>query len=60
MPDTPTAYLPLDPGRIDSLERAGLQYWCQELGCTEVELTEAISKVGEHVTAVREHLAARR
>lgn len=60
MPDALTPYQPLDPGRIDSLDSAGLQYWCKELACTEAELTEAISKVGEHVTAVREHLAARR
>ncbi len=60
MPDTLTAYLPLDPGRIDSLDSAALPYWCKELACTEAELTEAISEVGEHVTAVRDRLAARR
>ncbi|MCY7317931.1 MAG: DUF3606 domain-containing protein [Ramlibacter sp.] len=60
MPDALTPYQPPDPGRIDSLDNAGLQYWCKELACTEAKLTEAISKVGEHVTAVREHLAARR
>lgn len=60
MPDAPIPYQPLDPGRIDTLDGAGLAYWCKELACTEADLTEAISKVGEHVTAVREHLAARR
>ena len=58
MPDALTPYQPLDPGRIDSLDSAELQYWCKELACTEEELTEAISKVGEHIAAVREHLAA--
>lgn len=60
MPDASTPYQPLDPGRIDPLDSAGRKYWCKELSCTETELTEAISKVGEHVTAVRDHLAARR
>lgn len=60
MRDAVTHDQPLDPGRIESLDSAELQYWCKELACTQAELTEAISKVGEHVTAVREHLAARR
>lgn len=59
MPDAPAHYQPLDPGRIDPLDSAEMKYWCKELACTEAELTKAISKVGEHVTAVREHLAAR-
>jgi hypothetical protein len=60
MPDAPTHYRPLDPGRIDALDSVEVRYWCKEFACTEAELFEAISKVGEHVTAVREHLAARR
>lgn len=60
MPDVLNPNHPLDPGRIDLLDSAGLRYWCKELACTETELTEALSKVGDHVTAVREHLAARR
>ena len=60
MPDVPASYRPLDPGRIDTLDSIELRYWCKELGCTEAELTEAISKVGAHVSAVREHLEGRR
>ena len=60
MPDALTSHRPLDPGRIDSLDRDDLQYWSKELGCTEAELAEAISHVGEHVAAVRDHLAGRR
>ena len=59
MLDNPPRYKPLDPGRVDTLDRVELQYWCGELHCTEVELMDAVSKVGEHVTAVREHLALR-
>jgi hypothetical protein len=33
-----------------------LQYWCKQLRCTEAKLREAISKVGNHVTAVRAYL----
>ena len=58
MPSDLSEFQPLDPGRIleeDSLE---LQYWCKELRCTEAKLRDAISKVGNHVAAVREHLAS--
>ncbi len=58
MPDDLRDFQPLDPGRIleeDSLE---LKYWCKELRCTEAKLRDAISKVGNHVAAVREHLAS--
>jgi hypothetical protein len=37
-----------------------LRYWCRELHCTEAELKDAVFKVGEHITAVREQLAARK
>ena len=59
MPDDLSNFQPLDPGRIleeDSLE---LQYWCKQFRCTEAKLRDAISKVGNHVAAVREHLAPR-
>jgi len=57
MPSDLSEFQPLDPGRIleeDSLE---LQYWCKELRCTEAKLRETLAKVGNHVAAVREHLA---
>lgn len=50
---------PLDPGRIHSMDPLELAYWCKEFRCTEAELTEAVAKVGEHVTAVRQYLADR-
>ena len=52
-------FKPLDPGRIYAMDPVELQYWCGELHCTEAELQDAVSKVGEHVTAVREQLASR-
>ena len=60
MTDPLTHYKALDPGRVDILDQVELQYWCRELHCNEVELLEAVSKVGEHIAAVREHLASRR
>ena len=60
MHDLPTNYKPLDPGRVDTIDRVEMQYWSKELHCSEAELTDAVSKVGEHITAVREYLASRR
>lgn len=59
MIDPLTHYKPLDPGRVDTLDRVEMQYWSRELHCTEAELTQAVSKVGEHVASVREYLAKR-
>ena len=57
MSDTMSHFKPLDPGRIDPIDRVELEYWCKELHCTQAQLSEAMSKVGEHITAVREYLA---
>ncbi len=59
MPDDPTPYKPSDPGRVDILNPVEVRYWSGELKCTEAEVTRAVSKVGSHVTAVREYLASR-
>ncbi len=59
MPDRQGDFEPLDPGRVNTMDPAELHYWCKELRCTEAELKDAVSKVGEHVTAVREQLASR-
>ena len=60
MTDDLTPYKPLDPGRVEILTQIELQYWSRELKCTEAELTQAVSEVGDHVTAVRDYLASRR
>lgn len=59
MPDDLTPFKPLDPGRVEIVTQDELQYWSRELKCTEAELTQALSEVGNHVTAVREYLASR-
>lgn len=50
-------HVPMDPGRVHMLDPIELTYWCSELHCTEAQLGAAVAAVGEHVTAVREHLA---
>ena len=59
MPDHQGDFKPLDPGRINAVDPVELQYWCEELDCTEAELKDAVFKVGEHVTAVRAELESR-
>jgi Protein of unknown function (DUF3606) len=34
-----------------------MQSWCNEIHCSEADLRNAITAVGEHVTAVRDQLA---
>ncbi|MFC5606949.1 DUF3606 domain-containing protein [Variovorax soli] len=51
---------PLDPGRINTIDPLELRYWCQQLQCNETQLRQALATAGDHVTAVREQLAAQR
>lgn len=52
-------FRPLDPGRINVMDPIELRYWCAELHCTETELEDAVTAVGEHIAAVRERLEER-
>ncbi|CAN5499656.1 hypothetical protein BH10PSE16_BH10PSE16_14450 [soil metagenome] len=54
-----TDFKPLDPGRVDTLDPFELQYWSREFHCTEDELMQAVSEVGDHITSLREYLAPR-
>ena len=56
MQDNLTPFKPLDPGRVDMLDKLERQYWAQELHCTEEQLADAVAKVGAHVAALREYL----
>ena len=60
MADDLADFHPLDPGRINTMDPIELKYWCQQLKCSEPELKAALSKVGDHVTAVRKQLAEAR
>ncbi len=59
MADDLSHFKPLDPGRVNPRDALELQYWCKELRCSEAQLLDAISKVGEHVAEVREALGPR-
>ncbi len=59
MTDDLSHFKPLDPGRILADDPVEFRYWCQQLRCSEEQLRDAIFHVGDHVTAVRDHLAAR-
>jgi Protein of unknown function (DUF3606) len=52
-------FRPLDPGRVNSMDPIEVHYWCRELHCSEEALLAALEEVGEHVTEIREVLAAR-
>ncbi|HSW17696.1 MAG TPA: DUF3606 domain-containing protein [Ramlibacter sp.] len=56
MAETPHHFEPFDPGRIDTQSPVELQYWSKELACSDAELADALSQVGNHVTAVRDYL----
>lgn len=60
MSDDLAHFHPLDPGRINTIDPVELKYWCQQLHCNEAQLREALTKAGDHVTAVRDQLAAAR
>ena len=59
MSDPLTDFKPLDPGRINPIDPVELAYWSKELHCTEAELAQAVSQVGEHITSVRDYLGSR-
>ena len=56
MNDDPTHFKPLDPGRINIIDRQEIAYWSEELHCTEPELEKAVAHAGEHIAAVRKYL----
>jgi Protein of unknown function (DUF3606) len=58
MSHSPQDHVPMDPGRVHILDPLEMTYWCNELHCTEAQLTAAVATVGEHVTEVRQHLAS--
>jgi hypothetical protein len=47
-----------DRGRISLSEDYEVRYWCEKFGVTEVELRDAITKVGNSAEAVENELAS--
>lgn len=60
MADSHAPFEPLDPGRIDSQSDEELHYWSRELHCAKAQLLDAVGRVGNHVTAVRDYLESHR
>lgn len=50
---------PLDRGRVDLTDPNEVAYWCEEFGCSEDALRQAVERVGNHTGAVREDLHGR-
>jgi len=46
-------------GLISIVTYGQIKYWCAQLGCTEVQLAEAIAAVGYSHRSVREYLEQR-
>ncbi|MFH6950992.1 DUF3606 domain-containing protein [Flavobacterium sp. FlaQc-51] len=47
---------PQDSSKISLTESWEVNYWCKELGISEVELREAVKAVGHSAAAVRKYL----
>lgn len=56
MPDNLQIKRPLDATRINLHEPYEVNYWCQTLGITKQQLTNAVTAVGTSAAAVRRHL----
>ena len=50
------SFRPYDPSRVNAIDPVELRFWCTDLGCSERQLNDAISTVGDHVAAIREFL----
>jgi hypothetical protein len=57
MPDDLSKRGGQDRTRINLQEKWEVDYWTKELGLTKEELERAVKTAGDHVTAVRQHLA---
>ena len=57
MPDDLTRRGPEDPRYINLNQDHELRYWCNELNCTEKELRDAVTLVGNSARAVRTYLS---
>jgi hypothetical protein len=50
---------PQDDSRVNVNQPHEVQYWTQQLGCSERQLREAVAVVGVSATAVRAWLAGK-
>ena len=57
MPDDLTRRGPEDPRYINLNQDHEVRHWCLELNCTEKELRDAVSLVGNSARAVKTYLS---
>lgn len=50
---------PTDRARVNVHEAWEVRWWCNEFGCTETQLKDAVKAVGPMAANVRAHLARR-
>lgn len=53
---TRATFTPLDQRRVVTVNPREVEYWCNEFGCSEAQLKDAVERVGEHVAEVRREL----
>ena len=56
MPDDLDKTAPEDPKRININQDHEVEYWCGRFRCTEQELRDAVSAVGDSAAAVKAYL----
>lgn len=56
MPDDLTRKRPQDSRRINLDQEHEVRYWCDKFDCTEKELQDAVSRVGDSAAVVQRYL----
>ena len=51
-----SSYRPADLNKVEFSDRAGLDYWMTEFGCSRDALFNALRDVGESVKDIRDYL----
>lgn len=57
MPDDLDRRAPEDPKRINLNQDHEVEYWCDKFDCSEKELRNAVSKVGDSASTVQRYLS---
>lgn len=60
MPDNKAVRGPGDASRISVKEDYEVRYWTSKFGCTEEQLRDAVTSVGNSAVAVEQYLKNRR
>ncbi|WP_010234457.1 DUF3606 domain-containing protein [Clostridium arbusti] len=47
---------PSNYSEINLIQQEEVNWWCEELSCTEEELINAINKVGDYTSRIKEYL----